>query len=141
MRQDPVASPARAGAFRYLGRAAVLAAGLAVAGCVWDPYTRSYVPCCAYPYAYPYPYPYPAYAPPRSPPVPPAPRPAAASRLEDRFAAANVTGDGRLTYQQVRDAHWHVVVRNFGAIDVGHKGYVTLGDLRAWFAATGRPPQ
>lgn len=124
---------------------ATLGLVLAIAGCVWDPYTQSYVPCCAYPYGYPYP----VYAPPSQPaPVPSGPPPGAGmgppaaglGRLESQFAAANVTGDGRLTYQQARAAHWHVVVRNFGAIDLGHKGYVTLGDIQAWLAATGRPP-
>ena len=31
-----------------------------LAGCVYDPYTGTYYPCCSY-YGYPYQYPYPPY--------------------------------------------------------------------------------
>lgn len=55
----------RGGPAARLGAAlALLAAGAALSGCVYDPYTGTYVACCTYPYAYPYPTyvaPYPAY--------------------------------------------------------------------------------
>ncbi len=129
---------------RRAARMAALALSLAAAGCVWDPYTNSYVPCCAYPYPYGYPYPAAASRPLPSGPgrIEPAPGPAipAEPRLERRFAQANVTRDGMLTYQQAQAAGWHVVVRNFAAIDAGRKGYVTLDDIRAWFASNRPPP-
>jgi hypothetical protein len=52
-----------------------------------------------------------------------------------RFAAANVTGDGRLTREQAMAAGWRRVARYFDTIDVQHKGYVTLADIRAWRAS------
>jgi len=115
-------------------------------GCVYDPYTGSYYPCCTYPapYAYvPYnPYRYPSapygYPPPpgysAAPPAPAAGMPAGQT-LGERFDAANVTHDGRLTLQQAEAAQWEVVVRNFPAVDIGQKGYVTFDDLRVWQAA------
>jgi hypothetical protein len=48
---------------RVLPVALVLATGM-LAGCTYDPYTGSYVPCCGY-YSYPYyGYPYYRYPPP-----------------------------------------------------------------------------
>ena len=94
-----------------------------LAGCVYDPYTGTWVPCCNY-YGYPYyrypppyyPYGYPPgpyMTPPQTqpgtyqnPPNPPPPGPGAANypqrdgALAQRFAAANVTHDGRLTREQ-----------------------------------------
>lgn len=151
---------------RVLASALVLATGV-LAGCVYDPYTGTYVPCCGY-YGYPYygypsyyryppPYYYgspgaPSYAtppagqpggaypnPPQSEPLPP-PRPGAASyprtgtgSLAQRFAAANATHDGRLTREQA-EAGMPMVARNFDAIDLDHKGYVTLPDIRGFVA-------
>lgn len=43
---------------------------------------------------------------------------------------ANVTHDGHLTLAQAKAGHLRVVVRNFDAIDAGHKGYATLADIR-----------
>jgi hypothetical protein len=51
-------------------------------------------------------------------------------RLADRFAAANVTRDGRLTMDQAQAAGWKPVVRHFADIDRDHKGYVTLQDVQ-----------
>ncbi len=125
-------------------RWAVLSLTALLAGCVYDPYTGMYVPCCTYPYAYPYRYPgYPAYpAYPAAPAAPAAPGAEAAPHpnLAQRFAQANVTHDGRLTYDQAQAAGWHMVARNFAAIDSGVKGYVTLEDVHAWEASR-RPAQ
>ena len=61
-----------------------------------------------------------------------------------RFAAANVTNDGRLTREQA-EAAMPLVAQNFEAIDVGGKGYVTLPEIRAFMAqrraAGGQPIQ
>ncbi len=53
-------------------------------------------------------------------------------RFIERFQAANTTGDGQLTLVQAQAGHMPVIVRNFDAIDVQHKGYVTLQDIRAY---------
>jgi hypothetical protein len=50
-----------------------------------------------------------------------------------RFAAANVTRDGRLTRQQA-EAGMPRVAENFDAIDVDQKGYVTLPEIRSFVA-------
>ncbi len=117
-----------------------IGAGLLLAGCAYDPYTGTYVPCCTYA-----PYPYPAYAYPAPAYAAPAPQPAAGDHLAQRFQRANVARDGMLTLQQAQDAGWQVVVRNFYAIDVARRGYVTLNDISAWLAARRQqgqgPPQ
>jgi len=143
-------------------------------GCVYDPYTGAYVPCCSY-YGYPYGYGY-GYGYPRSyyyrpapygypqgpysgpqqapygapppaqpgaggPPPPPgaSAQPTNGGGLAQRFAAANLTHDGRLTRAQAAGA-MPMVARNFDAIDLDHKGYVTLPEIRA-FAAERRAAQ
>lgn len=60
------------------GLAMLLGLAAMLAGCVYDPYTGGYYPCCAYPYQQPYAAPYyraPApgygYPPPGYPPPPP----------------------------------------------------------------------
>ena len=143
---------------RIVGRCvtllALLGAGV-LGGCAYDPYTGTYYPCCSYypyhPYyptypAYPgyptYPYPPVGYPPPGNSLPPPGaiPRPQgqaapvgrATGRLAQRFDAANVTHDGRLTLDQAQAAGWRLVERNFAAIDHGDKGFVTLDDIRAW---------
>lgn len=50
---------------------------------------------------------------------------------EQRFHAANVTRDGRLTLEQARQGY-KTVARNFETIDATDKGFVTLADIRAW---------
>jgi hypothetical protein len=61
-----------------------------------------------------------------------------------RFAAANVTNDGRLTREQA-EAAMPLVAQNFDAIDVEGKGYVTLPEIQAFTAqrraAGGQPIQ
>ena len=52
---------------------------------------------------------------------------------EERFKAANTTGDGRLTFAQAQ-AKMPRVAHNFEAIDKDRKGHVTLADIRAYDA-------
>lgn len=52
---------------------------------------------------------------------------------EERFKAANTTGDGRLTYAQAQ-AKMPRVAHDFEAIDKDRKGHVTLADIRAYDA-------
>jgi hypothetical protein len=52
----------------------------------------------------------------------------------ERFEAANTTHDGHLTREQARAAKMTLTVRRFDEIDRGHKGYVTLDDLRDFMA-------
>ena len=58
--------------------------------------------------------------------------------LAQRFAAANVTHDGRLTREQAQ-AGMPRVAENFDAIDVDQKGFVTLPEIRTFIAGS-RPP-
>lgn len=131
-----------------LGWMVSLAAAALVAGCVYDPYTGTYVPCCAN-YGYPYPYPPPVYAYPPYGPYPPGyggpppnggpppgamAQPAVGESLAQRFAMANVAHDGRLTQAQAAVGGMPVVTNNFNAIDIDHKGYVTLAEIQAWMA-------
>lgn len=137
---------------------ALMATASLLAGCVYDPYTGTYVPCCnyyGYPYYrypyYPYGYPGPYMTPPpsqpgaypsqpyQSQPYPgaPPPRPGAAANpsgggpLAQRFAAANVTHNGRLTRDQAA-AGMPIVAGHFDEIDVDRKGYVTLPEVRTY---------
>jgi hypothetical protein len=126
-----------------------------LAGCVYNPYTGTWQPCCNY-YGYPYyrypppyyPYGYPPgpyMAPPQvqpgaypNQPAQPPPGPGAANYpqrggvLAQRFAAANVTHDGRLTREQA--VTMPMVARNFDSIDLDHNGYVTLPEVRVFAA-------
>ena len=63
--------------------------------------------------------------------VPGGPRP----NLRQRFEAANVTHDGRLTREQAEAAGLRGILRNFEQIDTDNKGYVTLQDLRVFAQA------
>lgn len=68
-----------------------------------------------------------------APPPPQRPR----RRFIDDFWAANTPHDGHLTLQQARAAagtvpYMSAVVRHFAQIDVQHKGYITLQDIRAY---------
>ena len=60
--------------------------------------------------------------------------------LADRFAAANVSHDGRLTIDQAQAAGWRRVARYFAEMDTGHKGYLTIGDIRTWKIAHRQAP-
>ena len=53
-------------------------------------------------------------------------------RLQARFDAANSTHDGHLTLAQAQAGGMRGVVRHFEQIDLGHKGFVTLGDVRQY---------
>ena len=161
-----------------------LTAALLLGGCVYDPYTGGYMPCCnyygpSYGYGYhypPQPYPYggqpapyygaPAagqpggyynqpqgqpggyYNQPQGQPgeyynqpqgQQPAGQPGASAYpapggvRAQRFAAANVTHDGRLTREQAQAA-MPMVAQNFDAIDMDQKGYVTLPEIRSFAA-------
>jgi hypothetical protein len=134
---------------------ALTAAALALGGCVYDPYSGLLLPCCGYygygygygyPYAYRYPAPYSPYGYPTGPygapqagqPSPYQGQPGAATSLQggtlaQRFAAANVTHDGRLTREQAQ-AGMPLVAENFDAIDIDQKGYVTLPEIRTFVA-------
>jgi hypothetical protein len=70
-----------------------------------------------------------------APPMGQPPGAAPGARMQQfaaRFAAANTTGDGRLTLAQARAGHLQVVVKNFSKIDSAGKGYVTMDDIRAY---------
>ena len=54
-----------------------------------------------------------------------------ASPMDEKFAKANVTQDGRLTPEQAAGA-MPMVAREFKAIDTGQKGYVTIEEVRAF---------
>ena len=144
-------------------RCALLVGGAALlAACTVDPYTGALVPCCGPAYSGPAGYPAspPGYGSPQGQPGMasageawggPGPQDEmgpgggggghrGGGHLAQRFAAANVTQDGRLTLQQAEAANWRRVAQNFHDIDVQHKGYVTMDDIRSWRAAhqTGR---
>jgi hypothetical protein len=79
-----------------------------------------------------------ASAQPTPPPPAGAPAPAAQPKHlggRQRFEAANVTHDGKLTREQAEQAHWIGLVRHFDDIDRDKKGYVTLQDLHDYAAA------
>jgi hypothetical protein len=62
-------------------------------------------------------------------------KPARLTRMDQRFASANTSGDGHLTLDQAKAAKWTQVVRNFDKIDASGKGYVTEDDIKASMAA------
>jgi hypothetical protein len=109
----------------------------------------AYSPPSAGPGAYPSPYAQPgAYPPPSTDPgtyPPPSAQPgpypgayqgpsgAQGGTLAQRFTAANVTGDGRLTRQQAASGMPRVA-ENYDAIDLDRKGYVTLPEIRTFIA-------
>jgi len=139
---------------------AAMALAATLAGCAWDPTTHSYVACCAAPPpGAPPPGAYqqgqqPGYGGPEAGPPAgyggeygggygggygapgAAPPPHAGAQrgggMMARFEAANVTHDGRLTLAQAEAAGWQRIARNFYAIDVQRKGYVTPQEIRAW---------
>lgn len=62
----------------------------------------------------------------------PAPGGGAGQRFRERFMAANTTHDGKLTLAQAQAANLTPVIRHFAEVDVQHKGYITLQDIRAY---------
>lgn len=50
--------------------------------------------------------------------------------MDERFAAANTTKDGKLTLDQAKAGHLRAVARDFAAIDKTKRGYVTLDDIK-----------
>jgi hypothetical protein len=98
-----------------------------LAGCVYDPYTATWRPCCNY-YGYPY-YRYPpSYYPYGYPPGPymappqgqPGAYPEQPAQPPPRPGAANYPLPGM-----------PMVTQNFAAIDLDRNGYVTLPEVRA----------
>ncbi len=73
-------------------------------------------------------------------PAPAAPAPTAHRAVHHRrtrqqmFDAANTTHDGHLTEEQARSG-MPAIARNFAAIDTAKKGYVTMDDIKAYYAA------
>ena len=49
--------------------------------------------------------------------------------MEQRFKVANTTGDGKLTLEQAK-AGMPRIAKNFDKIDVEHKGYITLQQIK-----------
>jgi hypothetical protein len=71
-----------------------------------------------------------------APAAPVAASPAATSghprrTMDERFAAANTTKDGKLTLDQAKAGHLRAVARDFAMIDKTKRGYVTLDDIKA----------
>jgi CubicO group peptidase (beta-lactamase class C family) len=60
-----------------------------------------------------------------------------AARLEQRFKEANKKGDGKLTLAEA-EAGMPLVAKHFAEIDNNKKGYVTLDEIKAAMAASGR---
>jgi hypothetical protein len=52
---------------------------------------------------------------------------------QQRFANANVAGDGHLTLDEAKDG-FPLVAKHFTNIDIDGKGFVTETDLRTWYA-------
>ncbi|MGI4794991.1 MAG: hypothetical protein ACRYF2_20445 [Janthinobacterium lividum] len=51
--------------------------------------------------------------------------------MDERFAAANTTHDGKLTLEQAKAGHLRAVARDFAMIDKSKRGYVTLDEIKA----------
>ncbi|MGI4797725.1 MAG: hypothetical protein ACRYG8_27500 [Janthinobacterium lividum] len=73
---------------------------------------------------------------PASPATTPAsPAPAATTHarrtMDERFAVANTTKDGKLTLDQAKAGHLRAVARDFAMIDKNKRGYVTLDEIKA----------
>lgn len=51
--------------------------------------------------------------------------------MDERFAAANTTKDGKLTLEQAKAGHFRAVTRDFAMIDKSKRGYVTLDEIKA----------
>jgi hypothetical protein len=64
--------------------------------------------------------------------TPPPPQPT----MEQKFAAANISGSGCLTYKEAKAARLMGVVKQFQAIDLAHHGCVTLPEIQAYRRGT-----
>jgi hypothetical protein len=64
---------------------------------------------------------------------PAAASPHARTTWQQRFAKANVAGDGHLTLDEAKDG-FPLVAKHFANIDIDGKGFVTESDLRTWYA-------
>ena len=53
---------------------------------------------------------------------------------EQHFSDANTTRDGKLTQAQAAEGY-KTIAKSFAKIDLNHRGYVTLDDVKAWKAA------
>jgi phosphate-selective porin len=62
-------------------------------------------------------------------------KPVHVSWTERHFKSANKTHDGHLTKDQATAAKWTTVSKNFDAIDKDHQGFVTLDEVRGYYAA------
>lgn len=51
--------------------------------------------------------------------------------MDERFAAANTTHDGKLTRAQASAGHLRAITRDYDQIDRSKKGYVTLDEVKA----------
>ena len=49
--------------------------------------------------------------------------------VETHFAEANTSHDGHLTRLQAQQANWSRVAKRFDAIDVGHKGWISVEEI------------
>lgn len=58
----------------------------------------------------------------------------ALQKLQQRFAQADLDGDGRLTLAEAQKAGLGFVVQHFDQIDSAHRGAVSFDDLKAFFA-------
>lgn len=72
-------------------------------------------------------------APAATTPASPAPAvtPHARRNMDERFAVANTTKDGKLTLDQAKAGHLRAVARDFAMIDKSKRGYVTLDEIKA----------
>lgn len=81
----------------------------------------------------------PAMVAPDAPPPPGAPGPwhhhgpdAMLQAMQAKFAAANTTHDGHLTFPQAQAADLKPIVDHFAEIDTKNRGYITFNDILAW---------
>ena len=65
--------------------------------------------------------------------TPPPPR---QPTIDEKFAMANTSRSGCLTYREARAAHLAGLVRQFEAIDLAHVGCITLPEIKAYRRGT-----
>lgn len=63
--------------------------------------------------------------------TPAASTPRTRKTMDERFAAANTTHDGKLTLDQAKAGRLRAVARDFALIDTNKHGYVTLDEIKA----------